>query len=290
MNLSKAKSSNRAKEAGIRKVVGSSRRNLTIQFIGESVFISLLSLFIAMFLIELILPAFNGISGKNLDMKYILDWQLTCGFILLAIVVGVFAGSYPAFYLSSFNPIRVLQKRMKAGSSGNLLRNILVLVQFVVSITLIIGTVIIYKQLQFVQNMDLGFDKDNIIVLGLRNKETRENARVLKSEFLKIPDVMGASLTSGYPGGEISGTSYFPEGYGSTEPWLIYGFDTDPDLVHNTLNMTILRGKNIMHDMPTDSTSVLINETLLAMLDWEEVNPEIPFDYEFLDERISPGL
>ncbi|MCK5462140.1 MAG: ABC transporter permease, partial [Bacteroidales bacterium] len=122
MNLSTAKSANRSREVGIRKVVGSSRQHLIRQFIGESVIISLISLFIAFFLIELILPAFNNITGKDLDMQYILDWQLTLGFILLAVVVGIFAGSYPAFYLSAFNPIRVLQGKLKAGSSNSLLR------------------------------------------------------------------------------------------------------------------------------------------------------------------------
>jgi putative ABC transport system permease protein len=358
MNLSTAKSANRAREVGIRKVVGSERSKLIIQFIGESIFISLLSLLIAFFLIELILPVFNNITGKSLDMKYILDWQISLGFFILAVLVGIFAGSYPAFYLSSFNPLRVLQGRLKAGASGSFLRNILVFVQFAISISLIIGTIVIYKQLQYVQNRDLGFDKENIVVIDFRNPETRQNGQILKNEFLNIPDVIGASLTSGYPGGELSGTSYFPEDYGYTEPWLIYGFNADPDLVDNTLKMKVTQGRNMSSQMQGDSNAVLINETLLNMLDWddpigktivtdrtdssilqvvgvlkdfhsqslhqqikpimikflrdpprfilvkirthdsqalmpklqiawEKVNPEIPFDYHFIDERIS---
>jgi putative ABC transport system permease protein len=358
MNLSTAKSANRAREVGIRKVFGSDRQQLVAQFIGESVFISLVALFITFFLIELLLPSFNNITGKSLDMQYILDWQLTCGFILLAIVVGIFAGSYPAFYLSSFNPIRVLQGRLRKGTSGSLLRNILVFVQFAVSISLIIGTIVLYRQLRFMQNRDLGFNQEQVIVASFRNPETRQKGLVCKTEFMKIPGVTGVSLTSGYPGGELSGTSYFPEGYGNTDPWLIYGFNSDPDLVSNTLRMSILQGRNLSHEYPSDTTAVLINETLLRMLDWEdpigmtivtdmsdstvlrvvgvlkdfhsqslhqqinpvmirylvddprfmlvkirnlesgdvlqkmqdawdEINPEVPFDYFFLDQRIS---
>ena len=272
--------------------------------------------------------------------------------------MGVFAGSYPAFYLSSFSPIRVLQGRLKAGFSNSLLRNILVFIQFSVSITLIIGTVIIFRQLKFLQDKDLGFDKENIVIVTFRNRETRGKGHVLKAEFLNIPTVLGASLSSGYPGGELSGTGYLPEGYGDTDPWLIYGFNADPDFIEKIMNMTILRGRNISTDFPSDSTAVLINETLLKKLDWDEpigrtinsggldstqfrivgvlqdfhnhslheqiypimiqflrnppmyilvkirtddvgailpdlqtvwekVNPEIPFDYQFLDDRIA---
>jgi putative ABC transport system permease protein len=359
MNLSTAKSASRAREVGIRKVVGAERKNLIIQFIGESVIISLIALFITFFLIELILPTFNNITGKDLDMQYILDWQVTLGFLLLALVVGVLAGSYPAFYLSSFNPVRVLRGRVRGGSSRSLLRNILVLVQFTVSIALIIGTVIIYRQLHYMKNKDLGFDKENVVVLTLRNTETRRKAAVLKSEFLKNPAVTGVSLTDGYPGGTLSGTGYFPEGYGNEDPWLLYGFAVDPDFIDRTARMVIVEGRNFLPEFPSDSTAVLINETLMRDLGWtddplgriissdnddsiayrvigvvgdfhneslhsrikpvmlrflrgdpnfillrirnedpagvlkeleptwKEINPEIPFDYVYLDERIN---
>jgi len=358
MNLSTAKSANRAREVGIRKVVGSTRQNLVRQFIGESVIISLISLFITFFLIELILPAFNDITGKDLDMQYILDWQLTLGFILLAIVVGIFAGSYPAFYLSAFNPIRVLQGRLKAGSSNSLLRNALVFIQFTVSITLIIGTVVIYRQLTFMMEKDLGFEPSNVIVIHLRNEETRNKGQVIKEKFLAYPNVLSASLTSGLPAGQLSGTGYFPEGYGDKDPWLIYGFSVDQDFIESTMKMRIIDGRNFSTEFTTDSTAVLINEVLLKKLAWddpigkiihsdrttptpyriigvmrdfhmqslhqqinpimlrfmggqpnyllikllsdstpltllaleaawEEINPDIPFDYQFLNERID---
>jgi len=270
MNLSTAKSANRAREVGIRKVVGSTRQHLVRQFIGESVIISLISLFITFFLIELILPAFNDITGKDLDMQYILDWQLTLGFILLAVFVGIFAGSYPAFYLSAFNPIRVLQGRLKAGSSNSLLRNALVFIQFTVSITLIIGTVVIYRQLTFMMEKDLGFEPSNVIVIHLRNEETRNNGQVIKERFLTYPNVLSASLTSGLPAGQLSGTGYFPEGYGDKDPWLIYGFSIDQDFIDRTMKMRIINGRNFSPEFTTDSSAVLINEVLLKKLAWDD--------------------
>ena len=270
MNLSTAKSANRAREVGIRKVVGSTRQNLVRQFIGESVIISLISLFITFFLIELILPAFNDITGKDLDMQYILDWQLTLGFIFLAVVVGIFAGSYPAFYLSAFNPIRVLQGRLKAGTSNSLLRNILVFIQFTVSIALIIGTVVIYRQLTFMREKDLGFEPGHVIIISLRNQETRSKGQVIKEKFLTYPNVLSASLTSGLPAGQLSGSGYFPEGYGDKDPWLIYGFSVDQDLVEKTLKMKIIDGRNFSTEFSTDSSAVLINEVLLKRLAWED--------------------
>lgn len=270
MNLSTAKSANRAREVGIRKVVGSSRQNLIRQFIGESVIISLISLFITFFLIELILPAFNNITGKDLDMKYILDWQLTLGFILLAVIVGVFAGSYPAFYLSAFNPIRVLQGRMKAGSSNSLLRNALVFIQFTVSITLIIGTVIIYRQLTYLKEKDLGYEPNHVIVINLRNEKTRGLGPVIKEKFQTYPNVLSASLSTGLPAGQLSGTGYYPEGYGEKDPWLIYGFSVDPDFVEKTMKIRMINGRNFSTEFTTDSTAVLINEVLLKKLGWDD--------------------
>ncbi|HEC43219.1 MAG TPA: FtsX-like permease family protein [Bacteroides sp.] len=270
MNLSTAKSSNRAREVGVRKVLGANKQSLVIQFIGESVIISLISLFITLFLIELILPTFNNITGKDLDMQYILDWQLTLGFILLALIVGVFAGSYPAFYLSAFNPVRVLKGRIRAGSSNSLLRNTLVFIQFTISIALIIGTVIIYRQLEFIKNKNLGFDKENVVVFTLRNPETRRKAAVIKDEFLKQPDITGVSLTTGWPGGTLGGTGYFPEGYGDEDPWLLYGFSIDQDFIDKTARMTIVEGRNFSAEFASDSTAVLINETLMRQLDWTE--------------------
>jgi putative ABC transport system permease protein len=270
MNLSTAKSANRAREVGIRKIVGSSRPHLIMQFIGESVFISLIALIITFFLIELLLPSFSNITGKDLHMHYIHDWPLSLGFILLAVIVGIFAGSYPAFYLSAFNPIQVLQGRLGSGSSRSLLRNILVFIQFTVSIALIIGTIVIYRQLTYMREKDLGFDPDHVVIVQLRNDETRSKGQVIKEAFLTYPNVLSASLTSGLPAGQLSGTGYFPEGYGDKDPWLIYGFSVDPDFIDKTMKMRIINGRNFNTEFSTDSAAVLINEVLLKRLAWDD--------------------
>jgi len=290
MNLSTARSANRAREVGIRKVCGSGRKELVIQFLGESVVISLIALFISFFLIELILPVFNQLTGKDLDMNYLLNWQLTLGFILLAFVVGIIAGSYPALFLSAFNPVKVLQSHLKSGSSNITLRFILVIFQYTVSIALIIGTVVIYNQLSFINRRPLGFDKENVIIIALRNREVSEKGEVIKQEMMKIPNLISVSLSDGFPGGTLSGTGYFPEGFGDTDPWLIFGFDTDPDFIESTMKMEIINGRNFSAELLTDSTAILINETLLAKLGWEDPigkiiksgNENNPVDYRII--------
>ncbi len=270
MNLSTARSAKRAREVGIRKVVGCDRTKLIVQFLGESVLISLVSLVLTIFLIEISLPVFNNITGKQLDMNYILNWQLSLGFILLAVIIGILSGSYPAFYLSSFKPVKVLQGKIKAASSNKLLRNILVFIQFTVSVALMTGTFIIYKQLQYVNQKELGFSRENVILISLRNQEIQEKAAIVKEGFMNLPGIQACALTNGHPGGELSGTGYFPDGFGDTDPWLIFGFDADPDFIENTMNMNIIEGRNISRDFSTDSTAVLINETLLGKLGWED--------------------
>jgi putative ABC transport system permease protein len=222
MNLSTAKSASRAKEVGIRKILGSQKSMLVGQFISESVMISMISFILSLAVIELSLPAFNEISGKALSINYLSNWNLLL-FFGIALLTGFFAGSYPAFYLSSFQPVKVLQNRMRLGKTGILkLRNILVFIQFAISTGLIICTIIIYLQLDFLKTKQLGFDKDAIISVELRNKELRDNASVFKEEVLKIAGVENACLSTTYPGRGLSGSSYIPEGIDKKDPWLIF--------------------------------------------------------------------
>ena len=165
MNLSTARSSNRAKEVGVRKVLGSLRKNLIQQFLTESVLISFIALLLAILIAWLLLPYFNQLAGKNIHVSSLFQPLMLVSLVLLMLVVGLLAGSYPAFFLSSFQPIEVLKGKLAAGFKRSWLRNALVVFQFVISIILIFGTVVIYNQLNYIHNKDIGFNRNQVLVI-----------------------------------------------------------------------------------------------------------------------------
>lgn len=269
MNLSTARSANRAKEVSIRKIVGSNRKKLVYQFLGESLFHSTLAFILSLVLIEILLPVFNNVTDKEISFSYYFNLPLVSVFFAISMFIGFFSGSYPAFYLSRFNPVRVLQSSLRSGSSNKGLRNILVFIQFAISSGLITCTLIIYSQLNYMQKKKLGFDKNNMIAIYLRNDEIRNHAKNLKDEFKNLAVVESASLASSIPGMSLNGSSYFPEGM-NEEPWLLYEFDVDEDFIENTFKMKIIEGRNFSRDFLSDSSAVIINETLQKDLKWEQ--------------------
>jgi len=295
MNLSTAKSASRAKEVGIRKILGSQKSMLIGQFISESVLISLISFILALAVIELSLPSFNEITGKNLSVNYLSNWYLLL-FFGLAILSGFFAGSYPAFYLSSFQPASILQSRIRLSKTGNLkLRNLLVFIQFVISTGLITCTIIIYLQLDFLKTKELGFDKESVISIEMRNSEIRETSQVLKEDVLKIAGVQEASLSTSYPGRGLTGSPFVPEGIDSKDPWLIFGFHADEDFAEKTMKMKIVEGRDFRKDFGADSNAVLINETLRDDLGWtdatgKKIVPSYPEDIRLKREYHVIGV
>ena len=268
MNLATARSSSRAREVSIRKILGSDRRKLIYQFLGESVFLSLLAFIFSLVLIEILLPVFNNITHKDIEFNNYFNSILIPGFLGIAVLIGIFSGSYPAFYLSSFNPIKVLQSKLRSGSSNKKLRNILVFIQFMISAGLIACTFIIFSQLKYIREKKLGFNKENSIAIFLRNDEIKRNAKSLKEEFSQLAPVESASLASSIPGMSLNGSSYFPEGY-DDDAWLVYEFDVDEDFIRNTFKMKLLSGRNFSAEFPTDSSAVIINETLKNNLKWK---------------------
>ncbi len=295
MNLSTAKSASRAKEVGIRKILGSQKSMLIAQFICESVLISLISFILSLAVIELSLPVFNQITGKELSINYLSNWNLLL-FFGIALLSGFLAGSYPAIFLSSFQPVKVLQNRMKLGKSGNLkLRNLLVFIQFAISTGLIICTIIIYLQLDYMKTKELGFDKEAVISVEMRNSELRDNAAILKEEVLKIAGVESASLSSTYPGRGLSGSPFTPEGIDEKDPWLIFSFHADEDFTEKTMRMNVMQGRNFRADFGSDTNAVIINETLKNKLGWDEpigkkILPSYPDDVRMKKEYIVIGV
>jgi len=197
LNLSTARSANRAKEVGVRKVVGSNRSNLIKQFLTESMLYSFLSFFIGLIISLLILPVFSKISGTQLSMPWN-EWWLLPLLVASAFIIGLLAGLYPAFYLSYFKPINTLKGNLSLGSKNGKLRSVLVVLQFTISIVLLIGTSVIYKQMQYILNSKIGFDKDEIVMIQGADA-LRDQTASFKNELLRLPVVKNVSVSDFLP-------------------------------------------------------------------------------------------
>jgi putative ABC transport system permease protein len=258
MNLSTARSSNRAKEVGVRKVFGSLRNNLIMQFLAESVFVSLLSFLLAIGTVLLLLPLLNQLAGKHISILLLLNPAMLSAVLFLMIIVGLIAGSYPAFFLSSFRPIEVLKGKLSGGFRGSAIRNALVVFQFSISIILMIGTVVIFNQLNYIRNKNLGFDKDHVLVL---QNTYAVNTQVFRRELLQMPGVKNATITgflpvSGNRGEQGFVTSPVFDGKNFT---IMQQWPVDENYIP-TLQLHLLSGRNFSSDISSDSDAVIINE------------------------------
>lgn len=268
MNLTTARSAGRAKEVGVRKVHGAYRHQLIYQFITESILLSLFSLMLALLMVELFLPSFSDIIGRQLSRTLLTHPGMILRYVVLAVVVGFIAGSYPAFYLSSFQPVRVLKNNRLRGSRKSIgLRNLLVVFQFAISIFLIIGTGIISNQIDFMQNKRLGFDKERVMIVELRNERLRADVQSLMNELERIPAVESVSASTMNPASGSDGSAYFPEGESENDPWLIFHAGVDYDYIE-TMGMNMIRGRNFSRENSTDTAAVIINKTLWKKLSW----------------------
>ena len=269
MNLSTARVSKRTREIGIRKVLGAERRNLMVQFFGETLIYSLLSLIAAVILVKIFLPYFNYLSGSQLDFNLLLSAKIILGLVAITLLTGLISGSYPAVLLSGFQPVTVLKANVSGSKSRYSFRNILVIFQFVISAVLIISTLIIYKQINFMRNAKLGFDKEQVLVLSLDAISNVDRMNILKEELLKIHGINNTSVSSAVPGEFISGTSFIPEGFPENTNLFMKFFHVDFDF-KETFNMEMLQGRDFSKDISTDPGSkVLINETAMKRIGWE---------------------
>jgi len=273
-NLSTAAAAARGKEIGIRKVMGSLRRQLIGQFLTESVLLTAMAMALAFGLVLVLLPYFNDVSGKHLGFTSFLGRPMLVAASVLTIAVGVGAGIYPAFFLSAFNTIKVLKANILQGNRKSLLRSGLVVFQFFISISLIAATVVVYRQLHFMQNRRLGYDQDQVVFIedaSLLGK----NEEVFRQQLLQDKRVAGASVSSNAPGsGSIGGTEIYPKetGPGNGKEMHTDLFNVDYDYVP-TLGLQVVRGRNFTRGFPTDSTAVVINETAASDLGWGHTNP-----------------
>ncbi len=263
MNISTALSATRAKEVGIRKVLGSYKKGLVWQFLTESFFTTFISLLLAIGLIELLMPYFNNLTGKQLTLEYFNNPFLVYSMLLVLIVIGFLAGSYPAFVLSSFKPAEVLKGKVKAGTKTGNLRSGLVVFQFTASIIMIISTLVVLNQLNYIHNKNLGFNKENVITLGNTNL-LGKSAKLFKQKMLQYPEVKSATVSgflpvpSSYNEGMI-----WPQG-NTDEGSSIQLWDVDHDYL-STMGMKIVEGRDFSREFSTDSTAVILNQAAVKL-------------------------
>jgi putative ABC transport system permease protein len=269
MNLSTARSVHRAKEVGVRKVVGSQTSQLISLFLSEAVLLSALAMVLSLGIMELALPFVNQLAGKSLSLALLDSPRLIAGLMIFTLFVGVLAGSYPAFVLSSFQPARVLKSELRSGMRSGRLRHALVVTQFAISIALMVGTIVVYRQLRFVQDKDLGFDKEHMLVVDntwlLGNKTVS-----FKELLLNTPGILAAAYTQNLPGNDISSGAYRREGEKQTNLIMLRQLWCDLDYI-STMGIKLRDGRYFMSGLSSDSTSaVLINERAAEVLGYNQ--------------------
>ncbi|MGY4536332.1 putative ABC transport system permease protein [Mucilaginibacter sp. UYNi724] len=266
MNLSTARSSNRAKEVGVRKVMGSSRKHLIFQFLAESILITFVATVIATIAAAILLPSFNRLSGKEIVLTVdSLKW-LVPSLLAIVLVIGSLAGSYPAFFLSAFQPIDVLKGKLSAGFKGGGLRSFLVVFQFFVSILLIIGTLVIYNQLNFIQTKNLGYNRNQVLVVKNLG-ELNQQAGVFKQGLAELPGVKETTMTGFLPTNGWRNTRiYFKDAtYDQKKSLFPQSWQVDADYIP-TMDMKMAKGRNFSKAMQTDSSAIIINEAAAKFL------------------------
>lgn len=271
MNLTTAHSANRAKEVGIRKVLGTEKHNLISQFLFESTMTVLFSLLIAVIVVYAVLPMFNGIAGKQITMMNLFTPYAIAMLVAIPFIVGLIAGSYPAFYLSAFKPIEILKGRLKLGSKSGGLRSVLVVFQFAVSIILITGTIVVYKQLHYIQTKNLGFNKEQVLIIdGI--SALNNNKQAFKNEVLQMPGVMSGTLSGYLP---VSNSYRSDHTYSrdavmdAKNSFNMQNWRIDYDYI-KTLGMQIIKGRNFSREFGGDSSSIIINETTAKFLGYDD--------------------
>jgi putative ABC transport system permease protein len=270
MNLSTARSDKRSKEVGLRKVVGASRQNIMTQFYGESLFLTLISFFSAIVLVYLFLPAFNNVSGKLLTLNSLKEPVLLLGLFGIMLMTGLVAGSYPALVQSSFRPVDSIKGtglRPSTKSGKSLFRRTLVVTQFTLSIMLIVGTLIVYEQINYMLNKELGYEKESIVYF-IKRANVRTQYDAFKSELLRDPNITGITTSSDVPTYTVHSTTAFSwEGKDPETSFLIHQFSVDFDYI-KTFNMNIIAGRDFSREFPVDAStkSFIVNETAVQAM------------------------
>lgn len=268
MNLSTAGASKRSREVGIRKVLGSLKLELVRQFLLESVVITAIALMLAVVLMYLMLPVFNNLAGQNLSLNLSDHPFLIPGLLLVMVLTGLLAGSYPAFYLSSFKPVSVLKGKFVAGKRTIGLRSGLVVFQFFISIILIVSTIVVYNQLSYMRNKNLGYNKDQVLIVS-NTWMLGKNQEAFRQQLQGDPRVAGISGSRYLPAGSSDNNNFFlSPGLGSTQLTKTLRYEVDENYL-NTLGIQLLEGRNFSKEFGMDSVSVILNEAAVNAFGWK---------------------
>ncbi|MDP9078517.1 MAG: ABC transporter permease [Bacteroidota bacterium] len=276
MNLSTARSAGRAREVGVRKVLGSNRETLIYQFLTESTLTSFISLCIALFIAALLLPYFNQLSGKQITLDLLATIWLAPCLLVVTVFIGLMAGLYPAFFMSAFQPIEVLKGKLASGFKGSWLRNSLVVFQFATVILLIVGTLVIYNQLNYIQNKKLGYNREQVLII----KNTASlylHANSFKQDVLKLGGVQSGTMSSFLPTAKNNNTEVYSKDAANSpgQSTALSTWYIDEDYIP-TLGMQMAKGRNFVKGNLSDSTAVIVNETAAVMLGFRDpLNKEL---------------
>ena len=273
MNLTTARASARLKEIGVRKSVGAFQSHLIRQFLFESLLVTFISFLLAVGVVNLLLPAFNKFANKQLSLGFSSDYRIWLFAIAFATIIGLLSGSYPALLLSRFKPVLLLKGFKLQNRTDLSLRKALVIFQFTISVVMIIGTIVLFLQVRYLNNTNLGFNKDLLVIIDVNTGKARSNFEAVKNEIAKIPTVKNVSVTSRVPGEWKTYRTIKIKNTGSTdEPKVAYMFGADKDFAR-TFEVTLLKGRNF--NSPNDSASIIVNETAAKMLGITEPSDQI---------------
>ena len=300
MNLSTARSENRAREVGVRKVIGAKQKNLIFQFFAESVLLALLALLFAVIIAQLALPAFNSLTGKEVSLDIFSPSLLVLSLLGIAVLTGMISGSYPAFVLSSLQPVKTLRRRFSSKGSGGSFRKILVLSQFVLTICLVIATIVFNRQMHYIRNINLGIEKDYIVCLGMKGG-LEEKSQVLKNEILRNGSVISVTAASDSPAGNTMSISLDDwEGRDTDANYLLHLLSVDHDYL-TVFNINLVEGRFFREDEKSgDEYPIVLNETAVKAMgmkdpigkrvrdDFRIIGIVADYHFESLHDAIAP--
>ncbi|MCK5338167.1 MAG: FtsX-like permease family protein, partial [Bacteroidales bacterium] len=288
MNLSTATSGNRAREIGIKKAIGVSKHRLITQFLGESLILTYISLLLAIIVVELTIPAFNTFTGKDFELAILLQPEYVISLLVLGLIVGIFSGIYPAFYLSSFNPLNVLNGAHGLSRNSGLARKILVVIQFIISINLIIGTMVIFNQLNYLQDAKLGFSKDNIMVVPVNRTPIVRSYDAFSKELMQDSRIFNVTAMDDIFGAAHNTHEFRPEGL-PEDQWQFYPAMVVMWNFVKTFDIEVVAGRDYSETNKSDpAKGILINEAMVRHMGWESNEAAIGKKFKSLsgEERV----